>query len=185
MTTRTVATLTATLTILALTGCGIGAEDSARNIGPSRIPYPGIRSPATAVAGAGAVVETLFMLKDNMLVTVDRRLPAEPTIDDLIHELLAGPTHDERNIDITSIITGVQVKGTVATVELAANLNETGRTDEILAIAQIVCTLTARPYISGANFTRDGHRIGVPRADGSLSQGPLTIADYASLLADS
>jgi spore germination protein GerM len=131
------------------------------------------------------------MLKDNMLVTVDRRLPAEPTIDDLIHELLAGPTHDERNIDITSallgtsIITGVQVKGTVATVELAANLNETGRTDEILAIAQIVCTLTARPYISGANFTRDGHRIGVPRADGSLSQGPLTIADYASLLADS
>ena len=57
--------------------------------------------------------------------------------------------------------------------------------DEIAALGQIVCTLTRVPDITGVQSTRDGQIVKVPRADASLTTGPLTAADYQALISPS
>ena len=52
-----------------------------------------------------------------------------------------------------------------------------------LAFGQIVCTLTTRPGILWATFTRGGQRVEVPRGDGSLTADPLNAASYSRLMA--
>lgn len=75
----------------------------------------------------------------------------------------------------------MQTSNGKAVIELATGLNGTGRTDDIFAFAQLVCTLTSRSDIRSVTFTRAGLPVEVPRGDGSLTSGPLVFADYASL----
>ena len=170
-----------------LGGCGVPAEDSARAIDPPRTFGP--ISPTPAVTASGAVMEKVYLVRDEMLVAVERKLPREPDVERVLADLLAGPTEAERAAGFTSallgnnVVTAVQVTGGEATVALSSNLDGTGRNDDVLAFAQLVCTLDNRADISSVVFIRDGHRIGVPRADGSLTQDPLTLADYQSLIA--
>lgn len=175
----------------ALAGCGVQPEDEPRPILAPRGPFQalGPRTPAPT-ATVGSTAEQLFLVKDGALVPVTRYVEHEPTVQSLISDLLAGPTEAERDAGITSALLGSRVVSAVrvtdggAVVELASPIEGTGRNDEMLAYAQLVCTLTARPGISGVTFTQDQQPIGVPRADGSLSQGPLTTADYAHLIAE-
>lgn len=170
-----------------LAGCGVPLEDEAREL-PSQ--SPPVRSSATpAVAQSGPVTETIYLVKGGLLVAVPRQVPAEPLVEELMVDLLAGPTAAEKAIGIGSALLGsnvvaaVQVVDGIATVELAANLEGTGRNDDVLAFGQIVCTLTARPGILWAAFTRGGQRIEVPRGDGSLTASLLNAASYSRLIA--
>ena len=135
------------------------------------------------------MIERLFLVKDDTLTPVIRHVERQPTTDSLLNDLLAGPTDNERATGITSalqggnVVAGIHLSGGQAVVELASAMDNTARNDEVLAYAQLVCTLTGRPDVDGVTFTRNGQPIGVPRGDGSLAQGPLTAADYASLLA--
>jgi spore germination protein GerM len=98
--------------------------------------------------------------------------------------LLSGPTAAEQDEGIGSALTGGEVIGDVtladgqAKVDLVVGLDGTGRSDAVLAIAQVVCTLDAQPDVAGVVFTREGEVVAVPRADGALSKGPLTATDY-------
>lgn len=118
-----------------------------------------------------------------------RRVSSEPSIDTLVRDLLAGPTDAELATGMTSALPGtsviaeVRLVGGEALVELASGL-DAGRSDEVLAFAQVVGTLVTRPEITTVSFIRDQQRIAVPHGDGSLSLGPHSIADYDELLAD-
>jgi spore germination protein GerM len=140
------------------------------------------------VAG-GPITETLYLVKSGMLVAVRRKVPAEPEVNGVMADLLAGPTDAEKGTGIGSALLGskvvaaVQVHDGIATVELADNLEGTGRNDDVLAFGQIVCTLTTRPGIAWVTFARAGQRIEVPRGDGSLTADPLNAASYSRLIA--
>lgn len=183
MTTRSAAA--APLLIAALVGCGVTPDDGPRTIDPPGNPFRAHNSPTPAT---GAFPHTLYLVKDNKLVPVTRHVDTAPTPDSLVAALLAGPTTSERDQGITSALPGsaivlaVRVNGSTATVELAVPVDRVPRTDEVLAYAQLVCTLTNHRGIAGVTFTRDGKPIGIPRADGSLSQGALTTADYTALI---
>lgn len=174
---------------VAVAGCGISPQPDPHPINPPRGPFQAITSPSPDPVESGSVPQQLFMVRDGSLVAVTRHADHQPTAESLIQDLLAGPTEAERDNGITSALEGVagvsaaDVRGGLVTIELAAPLLETGRNDAVLAYAQLVCTLTARPDILGVTFTRDHEPVGVPRADGSLSPGPLTTADYADLIA--
>jgi hypothetical protein len=77
----------------------------------------------------------------------------------------------------------VRRSGAVAVVDIGDGPPEAGRTDEILAFGQIVCTLAARSDVNGVVFVRGDQPLEVPRSDGSLSSGPVTAANYADLIA--
>jgi hypothetical protein len=173
--------------LLLLAGCGVPLDDQARPL-PSQT--AGVRPTATpAVVESGPVTETIYLVKGGMLIAVPRKVPAEPVVDELMADLLAGPTEAEKDLGISSALLGsnvvaaVHVRDGMATVELSADLEGTGRNDDVLAYGQIVCTLTTRPGIFWTTFTRGGKRIEVPQGDGSLTSEPLNAASYSRLVA--
>jgi hypothetical protein len=124
------------------------------------------------------------MTRDGALTVVTRPARSTPSLDGLMEDLLAGPTETEQGAGIGSALLGanligdVHLRGVDAEVELVTGLDGTGRSDVVLAIAQVVCTLVARPEVEGVVFTRGGEVVAVPHGDGALSKGPLTFPDY-------
>jgi hypothetical protein len=173
-----------------LAGCGVTPEGSARQVEPPGGTPPAWPSQTPPTDDTGAVPERLYLIRGDEIVPTVRHVSTEPTPDDLLDDLLAGPTDTERQAGLTSallgdeIITGVRLVDDNAVVELAAGLDDTSRNDQVLAFGQIVCTLTAHPLVTGVSFTSNGQAVAVPLADGSLSTGLLTTADYTALLAD-
>ncbi|MFU8850869.1 GerMN domain-containing protein [Micromonospora sp. SL1-18] len=175
------------LAALLLAGCGVPVDEVPRRA-PGR---PGAyASPVGggALPNAGRVNETLCLVRDDRLRTVVRRVDYLPDVDTHLRDLLAGPGDGERDAGFTSALAGItsvagaRLSAGVAEVEVGWAGDETGRSDQILAFGQIVCTLTSRADVHGVTFCRDGQPLDVPRADGSLSRVPLTAADYAPLI---
>jgi hypothetical protein len=52
---------------------------------------------------------------------------------------------------------------------------------QLVAIAQIVCTLTSQPGIGQVAFTLDGEPVDVPKGDGSTTSAPVAADDYQHL----
>ncbi|MCW6006740.1 GerMN domain-containing protein [Micromonospora sp. CPCC 205371] len=168
-------------------GCGVTVQDEPQQVQPPRGPHRILASGLPEVPAPGASEEVLYFIKDGALVPATRRVRVTPTVETLVRDLVAGPTDAERDNGLGSALTGTTLSlaardGNQITIEMDEPVAGTGRSDEVLAYGQIVTTLTARPEITSVVFTRDGQRIGIPRADGSLSETPLTAADYASLV---
>ncbi|MEV4199890.1 GerMN domain-containing protein [Micromonospora globbae] len=175
------------LAVLALGGCGVPVDDAPRPVAqpPGPFPTPATASPTTA---SGRVEETLCFVRDDKLGRTVRRVDVLPSVEVQLQHLLAGPTEKERQAGLTSalpgtvVVAGARVNGALAEVDVRAAGEETGRSDEVFAFGQIVCTLTARDDVDRVSFRRDGRPLDVPRADGSFSRDPLTVADYAPLM---
>jgi spore germination protein GerM len=174
--------------VLAVAGCGITPEKTATPVQPPRGPFQAVTSATPAPTSTGPVPETLYLVREGALVPQVRHIAAETSIEELINDLLAGPTEVESATGLSSALVGVTVLTVhvdygLVTVDLAAPIDGSGRNDELLAYAQVVCTLTARREVRGVAFTRAGRPIDVPRGDSSVSPGPLTASDYANLIA--
>jgi Sporulation and spore germination len=172
----------------AFAGCGVTPEKRATPIDAPGGPFQALTSATPAPTSSGSVPETLFMIKDGALVPQVRHIAAESSVDELIADLLAGPTEVESDKGLSSALVGVNVLAVhvdsgLVTVDLAAPIAGSGRNDELLAYAQVVCTLTTRRDVQMVTFTRAGKPIDVPRGDSSVSPGPLTAGDYANLIA--
>jgi spore germination protein GerM len=164
-----------------LSGCGVPLDPAPHPVElPDRSTVP---SPTLTPSQSGAVTEVLYLVKDGRLAAVSRNLPLAPSAGQQLRDLLAGPTNAEQQQGLTSALAGTELGLAVAigngqaTVELATSLEGTGRTDDILAFAQIVCTLTSRSDVTAVTFTRAGQHVEVPRADSSLTRDPLTATD--------
>jgi spore germination protein GerM len=173
--------------VLLAGGCGVPVQSEPHPVPlPDRTAQP---SPNQTSPPAGALTQMLYLIRNGRLVRVERGVPTEPDAGAHLQALLTGPTPAEREQGLSSALLGtdlgltVRVANREAVVELATGLEGTGRTDDILAFAQIVCTLTTRDDITSVTFTRAGEQVEVPRADSSLTRAPLTAADYTSLVA--
>ncbi|TCC00556.1 hypothetical protein E0H26_02425 [Micromonospora zingiberis] len=168
--------------------CGVPGEDRPRTVTPPPGPFPYTATAAPTTAETGAVTEVLYFARDDRLVPVIRRIDELPTAAAQLRDLLAGPTHPERDDGLTSALPGALSNALVELVDGQARVTvtpaaaDTGRIDEMLAYGQIVCTLTARTDVNAVIFLRDGAPLSVPRGDHSLSPDPLTMADYAVLI---
>lgn len=175
--------------VVLLTGCGVPVETSPRPVDPPPGVLQATTSPAPLPTRPGSVAQRLYLVRDNLLVPVVRRVPVPLSAAALLDLLLAGPDDTEQRSGLTSALTGpdsvlgLQVVSGEAMVDIGEGLSGTGRNDEILAFGQIVRTLTTHADVDRVTFRHDGDAVGIPRADGSLSRTPLTDADYADLLA--
>jgi spore germination protein GerM len=169
-------------------GCGIQPDSGPRRVDPPPGPFSGLASPPRAANSTGQIPEKLYMVRDGRLVEVARHVDRTPTVSSVILDLLDGPTDLERTAGLSSAVPGSDVLSAArlanghTVVELASRIEDAGRNDSVLAYAQLVCTLMALSGVTDVTFTHGGQPIGVPRADGSLSQDPLTSADYVDLV---
>lgn len=80
------------------------------------------------------------------------------------------------------MVASVSVSRGIASVDLRSSVEDLSGRNQLLAFAQLVCTLTAQPGIGSVAFTVDGQPIEVPRGDGSLTSGSVSRDAYASLI---
>jgi Sporulation and spore germination len=136
---------------------------------------------------------TLYFISGAQLKPLPRALAKPPNAATVIAALQLGPppgdefvgirsavpTHAEAPIGVTDDDSGV------ATITLPPGFFEQiPPEDQLLAIGQIVLTVTEVGGIGQVLFVQSGQSLGVPRKGGGISDGttPLSRRDYAELL---
>jgi hypothetical protein len=76
------------------------------------------------------------------------------------------------------VIRSVDVTRGLATVDLSEAFADLGGADQLVALAEIVYTATARPGVGQVLFTLEGEPTEIPRGDGSLSSDAVTRSDF-------
>nr|GID81394.1 hypothetical protein Ade03nite_03180 [Actinoplanes derwentensis] len=163
-------------------------QDEPHPITLPRRPLNVTSSAAASTDPVGEVAQVLCLIRDSRLVQTVRRADAVPTPQRQLDLLAAGPNLPEQQQGLTTALATTTLTvtlppgSTTAAVEVTETDEGAGRSDEVLAYGQIVCTLTSRADIAGVTFQREGRSLQVPRGDGTLSGSPLRAADYRSLI---
>lgn len=186
---RRVPAVAALLCALTL-ACGIPTDSEPRPLAADRVPFglldPNPTPSSTPASPEGAVTMTIYLVMHERLAPVSRDVPPPGGPEQALGELLAGVTREEAATGMRSAIapaTGarpVVVAGEVR-VDLTRAFLIGGTKEQILAVAQIVYTLTALPGLDSVSFTLAGRSVEVPAPDGTLRTGPLRRSDFASV----
>ena len=186
---RRLAVLAGLVTVL-LAGCGVGVQDHATAI-PSRAIPAELLSPKevpSASASQRAATSTIYLVRNGILVAVQRPADTTPTLSALLGSLLAGPTGAETQsglvtaINISPVLNQVTISGSTANIDLASTFGDIRGQEQILAVAQVVMTAVSYPGIGRVQISLDGVPADVPLADGTLASRPLVRSDYEQLL---
>lgn len=189
---RTVAILAAAAMAVLAAGCGIPPDDHATLAQPGSVPFDLLGQTPSAGAAApvpGSPTEkaTLFLVQGERLAPVQRELPAPVSVESVLEALAAGPTATEVELGLrTALLTpGLMksggVSGGIATIDLGQPFTEIAGRDQIVALAQIVSTVTGLPGVGRASFTLEGNPVGVLRGDGAVTNESVSRDDYATL----
>lgn len=175
---------TVVLLAVALAACGVPIESEPVIID---VEYEPPARVATTDA-EGLVATQMFLVRSERLVPVTRDLPAGASPADVAGSLLDGPTLPEERsqlrtaIPVGTSLLGVEVVEGIAYVDLSREFASVGGEEEILAVAQIVLTLSAIEGVSAVGFLLDGVATNVPLPDGGLSEVPVTGEPYLALI---
>jgi spore germination protein GerM len=144
---------------------------------------PALFSPAT---GTGSQQVDVCFVSDGKVIPVPVALDAPVELDDVVAALdrvPAGSATELRTaVGDPPIVDGVALEAGTARVDLASTVTELGGQEQLLAVAQLVCTLTSRPGVGRVSFSLAGTPVEVPRGDGSLTDEPVSRDDYTPLL---
>ena len=101
--------------------------------------------------------------------------------------MLAGPSTSEQDESLRSAIpdpsavVDVSVAGGVATVNLTAAFSEIPANDQVLAVGQLVLTLTDLRGIGRVRFVVDDVQVAVPLPNGETSEDSVSRDEYLVL----
>jgi spore germination protein GerM len=178
----------ALLGTLLVAGCGVPDQPNPTQIAARKVPFGLVEGKHGSTNEAARGVVTLYLPGPSGLVEVKRPIADAVTPSGALRALLAGPLPAERRRGTGSApmepedarFDGVQ-RG-VARVALDRGFESMAIGEQPTALAGIVYTLTAFRSIDAVSFFVDGQRVDVPRADGSLANGPVRRVDYAQLV---
>lgn len=169
-------------------GCGVQLQSTAQTTPAEDVPY-GLLSPTTSMLrSADDDVDTSICLPlGESVIVLNRAVAGDPPLDSLVALLQAGPTEGEAKLSVRSAIEpddvdAVTTDGGQATVRLAAEFSFLAADQQLLAVAQMTCTLTDQPGISEVRFLLDDVVVAVPVAGGQLVDRPVTRDDYRALI---
>jgi hypothetical protein len=172
------------------TGCAVGADPAPRDILPARADDDIVAEPADGVAAGGE--GRVYLLAPEVaglptrLQAVPRDVGADPAR--ALRALVAGPNQDEFDASArTAVPVALEVAGVrrrpdgVVIVDVGAPLRDLTGDPLLLALAQIVYTLTAVDGVTGVLLTVEGRTLEWPASNGQLRSEPLTVFDYPGL----
>ncbi|MDQ4068482.1 MAG: GerMN domain-containing protein [Actinomycetota bacterium] len=152
---------------------------------PPSPPPPGPAA-SSASGNQGSASADVFLVRDARLVRVGRQPWDPPSVEGAIAALLRGPTAAERADGVRTALTRpVRLAGTVAAgvplIDVTDAFGDVDGEEQILALAQLVFTLTALPGVDGVSFALDGRPVEVPTGDGALKRGPIRRDDFSAV----
>ena len=189
--------------VLILASCSVPKSGPFETISNDDIPFGLNAAQTTAPQSAtettvanldpqGTVYEMvdLYFIRNVTVTKVQRSIISPLDANGALAALTEGLIDDSTTVGLRSAIPAslearVDVYRGVATVNATrAFLNSLSAVDQLLAIAQIVLTLTSRPGIGQVVFYVDGKAIAVPRGRGDLSGAgdAVTFDDYANIV---
>lgn len=179
---------------LVAAGCGVPRDDAPQVIASDQLPIElveGQQATSSTPLSPDATDFQIWMVGgDNKLATVAREIPRTPEA--VLTALLNGTFPEERALDITSAITrstgatvvGVQEEDRIAFVDLTeGSLEGIAASEQELAFAQIVYSLTGLVEIDSVVFTIDGEAISFRIDGGATNPGQaVSRTDFESLI---
>lgn len=174
-----------------MAGCGLSAQEQATSRPDDEVPFSLLdadaepSAPVTAPGTATVPVQLCFH-DGTAVVIVERALEPPVRLLEAARALARpgaanGPENLRSAVAEPGFVQDAILTGGVAAVDLATSFVSLGADQQLLAIAQIVCTLTAQPGVGQVAFSLDGAPIEVPRPDGSIAPGPVARDDYAAM----
>lgn len=176
-----------------IAACGV-PEDGLIAIEPSELPdalHPSSTSttalPLEAHDDSGYT--DIYWIRENQLVPEPIGFAATPSLERVASILERGPGSADRSVPERSAVSQGEVIAALArdgdrvTVELGPAFAEVAGSDQVLALGQIVITLTSVPGVGSVSLRQAGKPLEVPLPDGTLVRRPLVRDDYSSLIA--
>jgi spore germination protein GerM len=171
-------------------GCAVPAQQDAQSARDEAVPFALLDPQAPPIVppepGPSSEPVALCFVRDGRLVIVTDEVAAPADLRAAL-DALASPPPDAGPLLRTaltdpSVVRDVRLLGGIARVDLQPDVSALPADEQLLAVAQIVCTLTGRPGVGQVSFTLQGARLAVPKGDGSLVSSPVARDDYAGLM---
>jgi len=170
-------------------GCAVPAQREARKATNEAVPFALLDPLAPPLVppppGQSSEPVSLCFVRDGRLVVVSVELATPVDLRRPLDALAAPPPGAgpllRTALTEPPIVREVRLLGGIARVDLLSGVSALPTDEQVLAVAQIVCTLTGRPGVGQVSFTLEGARLAVPKGDGSLVSSPVARDDYAGL----
>lgn len=180
------------LAIFVLAGCGIEAEEEPRAL---RVGIPedrlsideGTPDPPVEIATSIYLVSDSGQLRPSVRQIGASQQPST-RLASALERLIDGPVAREAEdglrsaVPSTTDVLGVTIDGATAVVDLSSEFASIGGEQEVLAVGQVVLTVTTFPGVRRVLLRLDGRPTDLPLPDGSFAEGPVVLGDYAGLL---
>lgn len=180
----------AALTALMTTSCGFPTQREAHAVPDENVP-DALRTTDTDDPSPNVATEpaAIWFVRDTLLDQVQHRVAAPATAGTVVAELLLGPTEGEQGrsfrsaIPDATVVVSASTAGGLATVELAPEFAEIPVADQVLAVGQLVLTLTDLRGVGRVRFQVDDAVVAVPLPTGEASDQTVSRDDYVELIA--
>lgn len=170
-------------------GCGVPTADHPSTAAGDAVPYGLLdvgEAATTTLPELASAATTIWLVVEVGVVPVTREVAAPATLARAFEALATAATGAEGRLGLRSAVpegsvNDVGVTAGVATVDLSEEFVRAAPREQLLALAQLVYTATELESVEVVRFTLAGQPIEVPRGDGSVSEGPVTRADFRAL----
>lgn len=177
------AALVAAALVVLAAACGVQPDASPRPLARSDVPYGLLEagpntSTTVTTTPVPKVGSQVFFVAGTRLQPATRQVVDPPTVRRVLDALLAPPSESEVAAGLRSAIPPATTLGyskspnNVISVDLSPEFSRTSTPEQVLALAQIVFTLTEIPDVAGVQFTLNGSPVEVPTPAGSTT-GPV------------
>jgi hypothetical protein len=174
------------LLLVGLTGTGCGIEPQASPVAVDGAALPPEQVAAEEDDPVPAPDPTLvYLVNGDRLQPVPRS--ERDSVADALGALLEGPRDTETAFGLRSAIPagtrllGATVQGDEVQVDLSQEFTTIVGEEYLLALAQIVFTAVDAGPAGAVTIAIEGQQVPIAQADGQLSTGAVTPADYATL----
>lgn len=174
------------LVTLAVAGCGFPTEDSSSPL-PDNVPTTGDSSATTDVVVRTEEI-TAWFVRDGLLVELARQVPAPPDAATVVGVVADGVSQAESDRGYRSalpdpaMVDGAESARGTATVSLSSAFVDVPTGDQVLALGQLVLSITELRGVGRVRFQIDGEPVAVPLPDGTSTDDAVTRDDFAALL---
>jgi len=174
-------TLLVAVVAAALCGCGVSTQRS-----PEAITLPAPRATVSTVPSSGPALESVFLVHGSALQAVRRRTSTSGDVRQVLELLAVGPSVAEARDGLRTALAPQTISvlslsdSGVLTLGVTRQFTGVVGADQLLAVAQVVWTVSQFPWVHRVRFLTGGQALEVP-TDRGLVERAVTRADYRTV----